>query len=62
MRKAIKAGREGKVANAPYSASTGRFTPTEDDYCIACSGSGYYDDNGSPPCGSCNGTGLKNNG
>jgi hypothetical protein len=27
--------------------------------CAACSGSGYYDNTGSPPCGSCNGTGLK---
>jgi DnaJ-class molecular chaperone len=26
--------------------------------CIACSGSGYYDHNGSPPCGECNGTGV----
>ena len=25
--------------------------------CSACSGSGYYDHNGSPPCGACNGTG-----
>jgi DnaJ-class molecular chaperone len=25
--------------------------------CSACSGSGYYDDNGSPKCGACNGTG-----
>ena len=25
--------------------------------CTACSGSGYYDHNGSPKCGSCNGTG-----
>lgn len=27
--------------------------------CIACNGSGYYDHNGSPPCGSCNGTGKE---
>jgi hypothetical protein len=26
--------------------------------CAACSGSGYYDADGSPPCGSCNGTGT----
>jgi len=25
--------------------------------CSACSGSGYYDHNGSPPCGACNGKG-----
>ena len=28
-------------------------------YCSACSGSGYYDDNGSPPCGACDGTGRE---
>jgi DnaJ-class molecular chaperone len=27
--------------------------------CIACNGSGRYDHDGSPPCGQCNGTGLK---
>lgn len=27
--------------------------------CTACSGSGYYDHNGSPPCGSCAGTGKE---
>ncbi len=27
--------------------------------CTACSGSGYYDSDGSPPCGSCNGTGQE---
>ena len=25
--------------------------------CTSCSGSGYYDHNGSPKCGACNGTG-----
>lgn len=25
--------------------------------CTACSGSGHYDNDGSPPCGCCNGTG-----
>lgn len=25
--------------------------------CSACSGSGYYDNTGSPKCGCCNGTG-----
>jgi DnaJ-class molecular chaperone len=25
--------------------------------CTACSGSGYYDNHGSPRCGGCNGTG-----
>lgn len=32
--------------------------PKPPEPCIACSGSGYYDDNGSPPCAACNGTGL----
>lgn len=27
--------------------------------CTACSGSGYYDNDGSPKCGSCNGTGKE---
>ena len=27
--------------------------------CTACNGSGYYDDNGSPKCGACNGTGKE---
>lgn len=27
--------------------------------CTSCSGSGYYDADGSPPCGSCNGTGTR---
>lgn len=27
--------------------------------CIACNGSGYYDDNGSPKCGACKGTGKE---
>jgi hypothetical protein len=27
--------------------------------CTACGGSGYYDNTGSPPCGSCNGTGER---
>ena len=27
--------------------------------CTACSGSGYYDHNGSPKCGCCNGTGKE---
>lgn len=27
--------------------------------CIACNGSGYYDDNGSPECSSCDGTGKE---
>lgn len=26
--------------------------------CIACNGSGYYDSTGSPPCGSCDGSGI----
>lgn len=25
--------------------------------CVACNGSGYYDNTGSPPCSSCGGTG-----
>jgi hypothetical protein len=27
--------------------------------CSACSGSGYYDDTGSPKCGACDGTGKE---
>lgn len=27
--------------------------------CGACSGSGYYDDDGSPPCDCCDGTGRE---
>jgi len=27
--------------------------------CTACSGSGYYDSNGSPPCSACDGTGKE---
>ena len=29
--------------------------------CPACSGNGYYDNTGSPPCESCNGTGKERN-
>jgi DnaJ-class molecular chaperone len=29
------------------------------EVCTACSGSGYYDHNGSPACGSCNGRGKR---
>jgi DnaJ-class molecular chaperone len=27
--------------------------------CIACNGSGIYDDDGAPKCGACNGTGKE---
>ena len=27
--------------------------------CIACNGSGHYDNNGAPPCSSCDGTGWE---
>lgn len=27
--------------------------------CGCCAGTGYYDDNGSPPCGACDGTGKE---
>lgn len=27
--------------------------------CVACNGSGRYDHNGSPKCGSCQGTGVE---
>ena len=27
--------------------------------CVACNGSGYYDHNGSPECGACDGTGKE---
>ena len=38
---------------AEFQAKSGRKLIT----CTACSGSGIYDHNGSPPCGCCNGTG-----
>lgn len=38
---------------ARYNAEHGRKLVT----CVACNGSGYYDHNDSPPCGSCGGTG-----
>ncbi len=31
------------------------------DYCIACNGSGYYDDTDSPDCASCSGSGKEAN-
>lgn len=36
-----------------FAADHGRKLVT----CIACNGSGHYDHNGAPTCGSCNGTG-----
>jgi len=27
--------------------------------CLACNGSGYYDNDGSPECSSCDGTGME---
>lgn len=30
-----------------------------EETCTACSGSGYYDHNGSPACGGCEGTGRR---
>lgn len=27
--------------------------------CTACAGSGIYDNDGSPPCGACDGTGVE---
>lgn len=27
--------------------------------CVACNGSGFYDNNGGPKCGACNGTGKE---
>ena len=29
----------------------------KEEPCVACNGSGHYDDTGSPPCSSCGGTG-----
>jgi DnaJ-class molecular chaperone len=29
----------------------------KESVCIACNGSGYYDDHGSPKCDACDGTG-----
>lgn len=31
--------------------------PINDGKCVACNGSGHYDNNGSPKCSACNGTG-----
>ena len=31
----------------------------EERLCTACNGSGYYDNNGSPKCGACDGTGKE---
>ena len=44
----------------PAKAALDNFTehPRETKVCTACSGSGYYDVDGSPPCGACNGTGY----
>jgi len=36
-----------------------KFVGWKERKCGACSGSGYYDDNGSPKCGSCSGTGKE---
>jgi DnaJ-class molecular chaperone len=34
-----------------------KFHGVKMEVCTACSGSGYYDHNGSPACGSCGGSG-----
>lgn len=34
-------------------------TPKPLQKCYACSGSGYYDNTGSPKCSACDGTGLE---
>ncbi len=31
----------------------------EENRCLACAGSGYYDDTGSPKCSACGGTGKE---
>ena len=33
--------------------------PTKIKTCSACSGSGYYDNTGSPKCGACHGLGIE---
>ena len=38
-----------------------RKATRESQVCIACNGTGRYDHNGSPPCGSCDGTGFNRN-
>lgn len=39
-----------------FSPSVGAKEPAK---CSACGGSGRYDNDGSPPCGACNGTGRE---
>jgi DnaJ-class molecular chaperone len=46
--------------SARYISKGKPFVEIEkDDRCLACAGSGYYDDNGSPKCGACGGTGKE---
>lgn len=49
MRAAIRAGKEVAKETAVRN---------EKKKCIACNGSGRYDNTGSPKCSACNGTGL----
>lgn len=49
--------RKGDERRPPEKVRKQRHTDAAK--CAACSGSGYYDNTGSPPCGSCNGTGLR---
>lgn len=53
-----KAERLGLVR---YVAGTPYVRDLKKEKCSACSGSGYYDVNGSPACGICNGTGEELN-
>ncbi len=33
--------------------------PAKREKCVACNGSGHYDNDGAPPCGACNGRGYE---
>jgi hypothetical protein len=52
--KAYKDGQEDMRQRATDLA----YNMDEESECTACSGSGYYDHNGSPRCGACNGNGY----
>jgi len=43
--------RKGKIVQKGYGEIKRKI-------CIACNGTGKYDHNNSPKCGSCNGTGF----
>lgn len=49
-----------QISSDPFSKSQARYgLGIESKKCVACNGSGYYDNNGSPTCGACDGTGVE---